>query len=206
MELSKKQVKSKYNRFSLIYDLIESPMEYFMFRKWRKKTLKKLKGKVLEIGVGTGKNLSHYNYNNVKLTAIDISPGMLNRAKEKAKKNNYPVVLNLSNVEKLPFQDNSFDHVVSTFVLCSVPEPVKAIKEMKRVVKKKGKIILLEHVKSKNKLVLFFQKIHNPITRFLLGFNIDRDTVNNIKRCGLKIRKEENLALKDVFKRLEVVK
>ena len=86
MTLSQNQIKKKYNRFSLFYDLVEWPIEKLLFSKWRKKLLKNSKGKVLEIGVGTGKNLSYYNYHKIDLTVIDISKGMLNRAKEKAKK------------------------------------------------------------------------------------------------------------------------
>ena len=201
-----KQVKSRYNRFSKFFDLLESPVEWLVFSKWRERYLKNLRGKVLEIGVGTGKNLPYFNYKKINLTGIDLSPGMLEKAKEKARENKYKVDLKLGNAERLSFQDNSFDWVVCTFLLCSVPNPEKAIKEMKRVVKKRGKIIFLEHVRSRNKLILLWQKIHNPITRFLLGFNVDRDTIKTIKKSGLKIKSEKNLALIDVFKKLEVSK
>ncbi len=206
MTLNKKQVKNKYNRFALFYDLFESPIEYFLFKKWRKKYLKNLTGKVLEIGIGTGKNIPYYNYEKTDLIGIDLSPGMLKKAKEKAKKYNYQVTLKLGNMENLPFKSNSFDYVVCTFVLCSVPNPEKAIKEMKRVIKKQGKIILLEHVISQNKLIKLWQRIHNPLTTFLFGFNIDRDTLSNLKKCGLKIKNVKNLALKDVFRKIEVSK
>ena len=73
MTLSQNQIKKKYNRFSLFYDLVEWPIEKLLFSKWRKKLLKNSKGKVLEIGVGTGKNLSYYNYHKIDLTVIDIN-------------------------------------------------------------------------------------------------------------------------------------
>ena len=206
MNLTKRQVKSKYNRFSIFYDLFESPIEWLVFSRWRKRFLKNITGKVLEIGVGTGKNLSYYNYRKVKLIGIDLSTGMLEKAKQKAEKNDYPVMLRLGNVEKLPFNSNSFDYIVCTFVLCSVPNPKQAIKEMKRVLQNNGKIIFLEHVKSQNKLIALWQKIHNPVSKFIFGFEINRDTINSIKQSGLKIIKEKNLALKDVFKVIEVSK
>jgi ubiquinone/menaquinone biosynthesis C-methylase UbiE len=206
MTLNANEVSSKYNRFSFFYDFVEKPMEIFLFRKWRKEALQKLEGNVLEIGVGTGKNFPYYNYNKVDLTAIDLSEGMLSKAKDKVKKKNYPVKLKLENAEHLSFKDNSFDYVIATFVLCSVPNPVKALKEMKRVVKKEGKIILLEHMLSKNKLIAFFGHLHNPISRFLFGFNINRKTIESIKKCGLTITTEKDLAFFDVFKQLEVQK
>ena len=206
MTLSQNQIKKKYNRFSLFYDLVEWPIEKLLFSKWRKKLLKNSKGKVLEIGVGTGKNLSYYNYHKIDLTVIDISKGMLNRAKEKAKKHDFPVKFKLANSEKLPFEDNSFDYIVCTFVLCSVSDQVKILKEMKRVLKKKGKILFLEHMLSRNKFIAFLEHLHNPITKFLFGFNINRKTIENIKKSGLKIVKDKNIAVKDVFKELEVAK
>ena len=206
MTLSQNQIKKKYNRFSLFYDLVEWPIEKLLFSKWRKKLLKNSKGRVLEIGVGTGKNLSYYNYHKIDLTVIDISKGMLNRAKEKAKKHDFPVKFKLANSEKLPFEDNSFDYIVCTFVLCSVSDQVKILKEMKRVLKKKGKILFLEHMLSRNKFIAFLEHLHNPITKFLFGFNINRKTIENIKKSGLKIVKDKNIAVKDVFKELEVTK
>ena len=91
-------------------------------------------------------------------------------------------------------------------VLCSVSNQEKMLHEMKRVVKINGKIILLEHVLSKNKLIAFFEHLHNPITRFLFGFEINRDTINSIKKSGLKIVKEKNIGLVDIFKELVVKK
>ena len=102
--------------------------------------------------------------------------------------------------QDLKFKENTFDYVLCTFVLCSVPNPVKTLKEMKRVLKPKGEIIMLEHVLSKNKLIRLYQDIHNPFTKFLFSCNVNRNTIENIKKANLKIKTEKNLALKDVFK------
>ncbi|PIN88001.1 methyltransferase type 11 [Candidatus Woesearchaeota archaeon CG10_big_fil_rev_8_21_14_0_10_32_24] len=206
MSLTGKQVQKKYNRYSTVYDLLEWLPEKMLLGKLRKPFLENIKGNVLEIGVGTGKNLPYYNYNKVDLTAIDISQGMLHKAKKVAKENKFPVNLQLVEEEKLPFKDNTFDYVVMTFVLCSVPNQHKMLYEMKRVVKKEGKIVLLEHMLSKNKIIAFFEHLHNPITKALVGVNINRKTIDSIRECGLKINKEKNIALKDVFKELEVQK
>ena len=163
-----------------------------------------LKGSILEIGVGTGKNLKYYN-KNAKVIGIDLSPKMLAKARIRSiQSNKKNIKLILMDTQALKFKTSSFNYVVCTFVLCSVPSPIKVLKQMKRVTKKNGKILMLEHVKSKYFLIKIFQHLHNPITKALFGFNVNRDTINNIKKSGLK-PKHKNLALFDVFKKIEVV-
>jgi ubiquinone/menaquinone biosynthesis C-methylase UbiE len=206
MELTFEQIKKKYNRFSFWYNIAEWPIEKLWYQRWRKRFLKNIKGKVLEIGIGTGKNLPFYDYTKVQLTAIDISKNMLEQAKVLAQNKKYPVSFKLITSDTLPFENKIFDYIVCTFVLCSVPNQHKTLTEIKRVLKSSGKIIFIEHVLSKNKILAFFQQIHNPISKFLLGVNINRDTINNIKINKLKIINEENIALGDVFKMVEVTK
>ena len=187
MTLTQKQVAGKYTRFSFLYNFLEWPLERLWYSHWRKQLLKGVKGKVLEVGVGTGKNLPFYNYSNVDLTAIDISEGMLIKAQKLAKQNGYPVHFKLISSDALPFDDNTFDYIVCTFVLCSVPDQDTMLQEMRHVLKKGGKVLFLEHVLSKNKFIALWQHLHNPITRFLFGFNLNRDTIINIRRNKLRI-------------------
>ncbi len=202
--MESKQVRDKYNFYSFFYNFLEWVPEKLVIGKWRKKLLKNVKGKVLEIGIGTGKNLPYYDFENVKLTGVDISEGMLDKAKKLAAKEKFPARLLLVDKDKLPFKNDTFDYVIMTFVLCSVPDQQKMLKEMKRVVKKKGQILLLEHVLSKNKIIAFIENLHNPLTRWLFGYEINRDTVNSIKKSGLRVVKEKNIGFVDVFKWLEV--
>ncbi len=200
-----KKVQKRYDRFSYFYDWIEEDFEKRTLDKWRKNLLKNLRGSVLEIGVGTGKNLKYYP-KNAKVIGIDLSAKMIAKAKEKLKiLNNKKIKLIGMDAQNLKFNDESFDYVVCTFVLCSVPYPVKVLKEMKRVVKKNGKILMLEHTKSRHFLIKILQHIHNPLTRFLFGFNVNRDTLENIKKAGLDY-KYKNLAFFDVFKKIEARK
>jgi len=206
LEKATEKTMGKYNRFSYIYDLFESPMENSVFKKWRADLINPLRGNILEVGVGTGKNLSYYN-KEAKITGIDLSPGMLSKAKERLKllrRRNISLIE--MDAQNLKFKDNSFDYIICTFVLCSVPDPVKTLKEMKRVVKPNGKILMIEHMLSKNKLIAFYEHIHNPITRFLFGFNVNRKTDENVEKAGLKIRKMQNMALFDVFRKIEAEK
>ncbi|NQU79418.1 class I SAM-dependent methyltransferase [Candidatus Woesearchaeota archaeon] len=194
------KTQRRYDRFSRIYDTVEYLFETKLFRSLRKKTLSKLEGRVLEIGVGTGKNLKYYD-RKAELTAIDLSPKMLEKAQARAKQLKIHVNLRIMDAQKMEFKDDSFDYVIGTFVLCSVPYPIKALKEIKRVTRKNGKIIFLEHVLSKNKLIALWEHIHNPITRWLFGFNVNRDTKQKIIKSGLKVDNDEKLAFFDVFRR-----
>lgn len=201
-----KTVQKKYDRFSRFYDSLEGIFEKNIFGKWRKDLVGNLKGKILEVGVGTGKNLHYYN-KNARVIGIDVSSKMLEKAKIKLNKlKNKNINLLQMDAQKLEFKDNSFDYAVCTFVLCSVPDPVIALNEMKRVVKKNGKILMIEHVLSDYKIIAFFEHLHNPITRSLFGFNVNRNTIENIKKAGLKPCRVSNMAFFDVFKKIIINK
>lgn len=157
------------------------------------------RGEILEVGVGTGKNISYYPHK-AEVTAIDISGGMLERAKSKIQGYADFLVLMQADVMNLPFKDEKFDSAVSTFVFCSVPNPVKGLKEIYRVLKPEGKMYLLEHVLSENRLISLWEEFHNPITSRLFGFNVNRNTRRNLEMAGFKIIEDKKLAMKDVFR------
>lgn len=204
MKSETEKTRNKYNRISIVYDFLETPMEWRLGHK-RAELLGSLEGRMLEVGVGTGKNLRYYNAK-AEVTGIDLSPRMLSRAIKKLNSLNKDYSLLLMDAENLTFDDDSFDYVVCTYVLCSVPNPVRALKEMKRVLKPNGKIFMLEHMLSDNKLIAAFENTFNPITKGLFGFNINRDTVRNIYKSGLNIVEKENIAMYDVVKRMVVAK
>lgn len=199
-KISTMSAVSKYNRIAPIYELIDLPLELFFFRKWRKEALSGLSGKVLEIGVGSGRNLKHYP-SNALVTGIDNSEGMLEKARKKASEMKN-VNLLLMDAEHLEFPDNSFDYVVTTFVLCTIPDPVKALKEMRRVLKPSGELIALEHLHSTNPVIARFEDLIDPFLFFLLGDHTTRHTARNIEEAGFKIKEAKKLAFKDVFRRI----
>lgn len=118
-----------------------------------KKLWSQVKGPtVLQIGVGTGKNIPNYP-EKIKVTGIDLSPGMLKRAEQLlAEKQKEQVTLQVMDAQDLDFPNNHFDEVMATFVFCSVPDPILGLKEVLRVVKPGGKLHLLEHMCSGNPL------------------------------------------------------
>ena len=191
---------SKYNRISPIYELIDLPLELLFFRKWREEALSSLSGKVLEVGVGTGRNLKYYP-SSCYITGIDSSEGMLEKAREKATgmKN---VNLILMDAENMEFPDNSFDYIVTTFVLCTIPDPVKALKEMKRVLKPSGELIALEHMHSSNPIIDLFEHLIDPLLFTLLGDHTTRHTLKNIEEAGFTVKEAKKLAFNDVFRKI----
>jgi len=194
------KVKQRYDRFARVYDVVDGIIERKLFQRLRKKTIPLLSGNVLEIGVGTGKNLQYYS-NKAKVTAIDISTNMMERAQEKAEKLDVDVTFKQMDAQHLDFKDNSFDVVVTTFVLCSIPDPVQAAREIKRVLKPTGRAVLIEHVRSRHLLIKIWQHLHNPIMRRLTGANVNRNTRENLENAGLIVEKDEHLAFYDVFRR-----
>lgn len=147
------KIKRRYNRAARYYDLFEKPMEVMSLKKWRLEVMKDLEGKILEIGVGTGKNIEYYP-DGIDTTALDFSEKMLERAKAKAKRLNKKVNLMQMDVQDMNFPDNTFDTVFTTCVFCSVPDPIKGLIEIRRVCKPNGKIIMIEHVRSEKRVLV----------------------------------------------------
>ena len=158
------KIKKRYDRISKVYDWLEQPMEWMMFEKWRQEVSESLKGKVLEIGVGTGKNIPYYP-EGAEVTAIDFSGKMLARAKKKAEKTGKTVELLHMDAQDMDFADNTFDVVFTTCVFCSVPDPVQGLKEIRRVLKPGGEAIMIEHVRSEKKILGKLMDLLNPIPR-----------------------------------------
>ncbi len=193
-------VASKYNRIAPFYELIDLPLEFFFFRRWRKEALSGLSGKVLEVGIGTGRNLKFYPSHN-SVIGIDYSEKMLEKARKKAAgmKN---VTLFLMDAEHLEFPDKNFDYVVTTFVLCSVPDHMKALMEMRRVLKPSGELIAIEYVRSSNQLIAWLEDLISPITCSLIGDSMNRKTIEIIKEAGFTSMEVESLIFESFFRHI----
>ncbi|SHJ71612.1 class I SAM-dependent methyltransferase [Tepidibacter formicigenes] len=202
MDKLSEKIKKRYDRVAFIYDILEQPMEAMSLKEWRMQVMKELNGKVLEVGVGTGKNIEFYP-DNLDITAIDFSINMLERARIKAKKLKNNVDLQFMDVQNLYFPDNTFDTIFTTCVFCSVPNPIKGLKEIKRVCKKGGKIILIEHVRSEKKIQGALMDVFNPLVVNLYGANINRRTVENVKKAGFNKIEVSNL-WKDIVKKIVI--
>jgi phosphatidylethanolamine/phosphatidyl-N-methylethanolamine N-methyltransferase len=186
--------RRRYNRIAFFYDFLEAPLERLRFSVWRKRLQAGIKGQcALEVGVGTGKNLTYYP-GDVHITAIDLSPQMLARAQQKVKKLHLQVDLQQMDVQQLAFPDHSFDTVFATFVFCSVPDPVKGLCELRRVCRPDGRLLLLEHMRPGNPVLGFIFDVFNFLIVRMMGANINRRTIDNIRQAGWQIKVEENLS------------
>ncbi|GAB4417955.1 MAG: class I SAM-dependent methyltransferase [Anaerolineales bacterium] len=193
--------RQRYQRLSAFYNLMEALAEK-RYHPWRKRLWSQVNGvDVIEVGVGTGKNIPYYPAD-AHVTGIDLTPGMLEHARRKAKTLGLDarVDLQIGDAQALDFPDNSFDTALATFVFCSVPDPVLGLREMKRVVKPDGKILLLEHMRSMNPILGKLMDWLNPIVVRVMGANINRHTEENIHKAGLEIEQVEHLDAVGIFR------
>lgn len=196
--VSTELTKARYNRIAHLYNFIEAIPE-MMFKPWRKKLLAKVKGAILEIGVGTGKNFPHYP-SGASVTGIDIAEKMLVFSRKKASDLELSFDLREGDVQNLNFPDNSFDTAVATFVFCSVPDPVQGLRELRRVVKPAGRILLLEHVRIDKPVIGWMMDRLNPLVVHIMGANINRRTIENVEKAGLHLESVEHLGMMEMVK------
>lgn len=177
-------IKKRYDRIAPYFDRIESMMEKMMFGDLRSRIWQQVKGEnILEVGVGTGKNFAYYPANKA-MTAIDFSPVMIQEAVKKRINLGLDIELFEMDVQALDFPDNHFDCIIGTFLFCSVPDPEQGLRELKRVCKPGGEVLLLEHVLSTNKFIASIMQLLNPVTVRLVSANINRQTVKTVQACG----------------------
>jgi len=201
--LEKSTVEARYDGVARFYDALNFFVDWFL-SKHRRELLHPAEGKILEVGVGTGSSFKDYPSGR-NIIAVDISREMLRRAQERAHQYNGNIKLRREDAENLPFKDETFDMAFSSMVFCSVTDPIRGLKELHRVLKKGGKLLMLEHVKSKGGMLGYLMDKMNPLIAKYGVDNINRDTIENIQKAGFKIRQERNLAY-DVVKAIVAVK
>jgi ubiquinone/menaquinone biosynthesis C-methylase UbiE len=184
---------------------MESLLERSRYSKWRELLWSKVDGtKILEVGVGTGKNFPYYP-SGAEITAVDFSDKMLKRAIDRASQQKVKVHLQQMDVQNLNFEDNTFDTIVASFVFCSVPNPVRGLMEVKRVCKPEGRVVLLEHVLSANRIMAWLMNLVNPLVVRVIGANINRRTVDNVIKSNLAVEQVSDLGA-GIFKLIEARK
>lgn len=155
-------------------------------------------GRVLEVGAGTGFNFPYFRGPHT-VVAVEPDPHMVGRALRRAQRLGVDVAIQQATAENLPFEDASFDTVVSTLVMCSVADPDRAFQEIRRVLKPGGELRFYEHVRSASRVLSLAQDAITPVTRWLgAGCHQNRDTVGSIRKAGFDVRRLDRLNMFEV--------
>jgi len=203
-KFTSREISAKYDRFARWYDWLEGIPNLLGLSRLRRTLLRRATGKVLEVAVGTGKNLTYYP-RDCRITALDLSSEMLNVARNRAAKLSVQVSFLVADAEALPFPDNSFDTVVSSLSTCTFPNPVAALQAMARVCRPEGKVLLLEHGRSDREWLGRWQDRHADQFAKPLGCHWNREPLELAGQTGLKVyRAKRNFF--GIFQQIESLK
>ncbi|RXZ02176.1 SAM-dependent methyltransferase [Fictibacillus sp. S7] len=170
--------------FARIYDVAMSPLEQIKFKKVRKRLLRKAEGRVLEIGSGTGFNFPLYEVAS-QVDAIEPDSNMRKTSLKRIEASKILIRTYSEKAETLPFEDNTFDTVVGTLVFCTIPDPERALNEVKRVCKPGGKVLLFEHVRLNHSIFGKLQDVLTPIwSKVCEGCRLNQNTLRIIQHAG----------------------
>jgi ubiquinone/menaquinone biosynthesis C-methylase UbiE len=184
--LTQDEIRLKYNQFAPWYDLAEALPELLGVRNLRRTLLQRASGQVLEVAVGTGKNLPSYP-KACQLTAVDVSLAMVTRGRQRADKLGLHVYFQVMDAEHLGFPDQHFDTVVDTLALCTFPDPVAVLREMARVCRPEGHILLLEHGRSDRAWLGRWQDRRAACHARHLGCYWNREPLDLVHQAGLRL-------------------
>jgi ubiquinone/menaquinone biosynthesis C-methylase UbiE len=184
------RVRRLWDKTASKFDKRVSFWERNLFKDGREWVCSQARGDVLEIAVGTGRNLRHYP-EEVRLTGVELSPKMLEIAQQRAQAERRAADLRIGDAQRLEFPDESFDTVVCTLSLCSIPDDAQAVAEVRRVLRPGGRVLLLEHVRSPSKVVRVFQWLFDRVTVPLEGDHQLREPLRHLRAQGFEIEKLE---------------
>ena len=178
-----------------IYDRGVTGLERRIFGADRRRLLEVARGRVLDVGAGTGANLPHYPWEHVtELVLLDPSAGMLARARRKAAALGLEVQILERQAEHLPFADESFDTIVFTLSLCTIPDPAEALREARRVLRPSGRLLVLEHVRAREPALATWQDRLTPLWKTVnAGCHLNRNTRATIEAAGFAFESVEEL-------------
>ncbi len=180
------RVRAIYDRQASRYDQMIAAVDRVLLGDARAWAAGQARGRVLDVAAGTGRNLPHYPATTA-VTIIDVSSGMLEHAHRRAEGRLPLVDARLGDAQELPFADGSFDTVVATLALCSIPDDAAAVREMARVLKPGGGLFLVEHVGSPLPWLRRLQRLLEPVSIRVAGDHLTRDPLALITEAGLRV-------------------
>ncbi|GMU92522.1 MAG: ubiquinone/menaquinone biosynthesis methyltransferase [Candidatus Hydrogenedentota bacterium] len=176
--------------------LMELTLSSGQIRKIRSAVLADASGEIFEVGFGTGLNLPHYPKHVTRITAVDPHPGVNARARKRIAESAIEVRHHMISGEQIPMDDLTFDTVVCTFTLCSIPDAQKALRELHRVLKPEGRLIFVEHGLADDPAVRKWQHRLTPLQKIVGdGCHFNRDIRAMIQSERFRFEKLENYYL-----------
>ncbi len=200
-------LRAKYNITAMFYDILDYPWER-VYREWRPGLLGDLRGRVLEAGVGTGRNFKHY-HESVELTGVDLSDVMLRKASKKARKAKCKIELLHDDASVMRHvESNRYDWVISTFLCCVMPDEFQpmALEQFGRVLKPGGKFKLLEMVYSRNRRIRRRQDFFASFVEKVYGARFDRKTVQYLEESAVLDITRKRFLKDDVYLLIEGIR
>jgi ubiquinone/menaquinone biosynthesis C-methylase UbiE len=192
VKFTSQAISQKYDRFARWYDVVEGIPDFLGVRKLRQRLLRRASGKVLEVAVGTGKNLLFYQHS-CRIVGADISIEMLKLGAQRSKELSRDVSFVRMDAENLAFPDNSFDTVISSLSTCTFPNPVAALREMARVCSPGGRILLLEHGRSDREWLGRWQDRRADRHAKQFGCHWNRESLNLVREAGLRVNQAQRV-------------
>jgi ubiquinone/menaquinone biosynthesis C-methylase UbiE len=182
----------QYQRIAPFYDLLELPFEYGRYRRLRRLVFDGLWGRILDAGIGTGRNMEFYP-RGAEVVGIDFSPAMLARAARRRRVSSATIELREMEVTRLDFPADSFDAAVATFLFCVLPDELQrpALRELARVVRAGGIVRLLDYVRPERRLRRAIAGLWEPWMAWAYGASFDRRTGEHMLEAGLELVKAE---------------
>ena len=184
------QLRATYDRLAPTYDRSVGRTERVLLGGLRQAFADEFQGETLEVAIGSGLNLPYYPAAVERAVGVDLSGGMLAEARRRAADLGRPITLVQGDAQRLPFPDDRFDSVGISLTLCTIPDPQAALRELARVCRPDGRIILLEHVRSPVWPVYLVERVLSPLQERFIGCHLTRETIDMARREGFAIESE----------------
>jgi ubiquinone/menaquinone biosynthesis C-methylase UbiE len=181
------RIRRIYDDRAATYDRSLGIVERVVVSRFRQAFGALLRGETIEVGVGSGLNIPFYSAAVTRAVGVDLSWEMLRHAHERASHFGIPFALVQADAEALPFPDNAFDTVAISLALCTIPDPGKALRELGRVCREGGRIVMLEHVRSTIRPVAALQRFLSPLNERATGCHLDRETFDLARSLGFSV-------------------
>lgn len=192
--MDNRRLEKKFDRQAILFD---QERKLGLLNKWRKKLIPFAHGDVLELAVGAGGNLPFYQ-KDIHVTAIDISPNMLEKAEVAAKQAQLDVAFILGNAETVQFKGNQFDTIVSTLSFCGYDDPVRMLGRAFHWLKPGGTLLLLEHGLSDSPTIASIQEKLDPLAKRIIGCHQNRRMMAMIRELPIQVNVHDSFA-KGIF-------